>query len=79
AAVPLLAMAVGARLALGLAASGTDDYISSELLRLGQEVAWLPIRNGTAFAGLGLAFLLLELLGPWLQRTLPNRPRETGA
>ena len=70
AAVPLLAMTVGARLALRLAAHATDDYISSELLRLGQEVAWLPIRNGTAFAGLGLALLVLGITGSWLQQSL---------
>ena len=66
-AVPLLVLAVGVRFGLRLAADATDDYISSELLRLGQDVSWVPIRNGIAFAGLGLAFLLLGLAGSWLQ------------
>jgi len=57
----LLAMVV--RLVLGLAGWGTDDYITVQLLDLSKEAEWLPIRNGLAFSGLGLALLALGLLG----------------
>jgi hypothetical protein len=56
------------RLALGLAGWGTDDYITVQLLDLAKGAAWLPMRNGLAFSGLGLALLALGLLGSRLSR-----------
>ena len=74
----LLAMAV--RLVLGLAGWGMDDYITVQLLDLATEAAWLPIRNGLAFSGLGLALLALGVLGSRLSRSgvqglLAERPK----
>ncbi len=66
----LLAMAV--RLVLGLADWGTDDYITVQLLDLAKEAAWLPMRNGLAFAALGLALLALGVVGSRLSR--PSGP-----
>jgi hypothetical protein len=57
----LLTMVV--RLVLGLAGWGTDDYITVQLLDLSKEAAWLPIRNGLAFSGLGLALVALGVVG----------------
>jgi hypothetical protein len=63
-----LLLAVAVRLILGLAGWGTDDYISVQLLDLAKEAAWLPIRNGLAFSGLGLALLALGVVGSRLSR-----------
>jgi len=61
-----LLLAVAVRLVLSLAGWGTDDYITVQLLDLAKEAAWLPIRNGIAFSGLGLALLALGVVGPRL-------------
>jgi hypothetical protein len=61
------------RLVLGLAGWGTDDYITVQLLDLAKGAAWLPIRNGLAFSGLGLALLALRVLG-----SRPSRPGAQG-
>jgi len=58
-----LLLAAAVRLVLGLAGWGTDDYITVQLLDLSKEAAWLPIRNGLAFSGLGLALVALGLIG----------------
>ena len=58
-----LLLAVAVRLVLSLAGWGTDDYITVQLLDLAKEAAWLPIRNGIAFSGLGLALLALGVVG----------------
>jgi hypothetical protein len=75
-----LLLAMAARLVLGLAGWGTDDYITDQLLDLAKGAAWLPIRNGLAFSGLGLALLTLGVVGSRLSRSvvqgLPaKRPR----
>ena len=64
-----LLLAIAVRLVLGLAGWGTDDYITVQLLNLSKEAAWLPIRNGLAFGGLGLALLALGLLGSRLSQS----------
>jgi hypothetical protein len=63
-----LLLATAVRLVLGLAGWGTDDYITVQLLDLAKEAAWLPIRNGFAFSGLGLALLALGVVGSRLSR-----------
>ena len=75
-----LLLAVAVRLVLGLAGWGTDDYITVQLLDLAKGAAWLPIRNGLTFSGLGLALLALGVVGSRLSRSatqgLPaKRPR----
>lgn len=57
AAVSFLALAVGVRFALRVAADGADGYLSGEFLQLGQELAWAPVRNGIVFSA-GAAVLL---------------------
>jgi hypothetical protein len=63
-----LLLAVAVRLVLGLAGWGTDDYITVQLLDLAKGAAWLPIRNGLAFSGLGVALLALGVLGSRLSQ-----------
>ncbi len=65
-AVPFLALAVGIRFSLRVAAEGADDYFSEEFLQLGQELAWAPIRNGIIFSA-GAAALLAagSILARW--------------
>jgi hypothetical protein len=67
-----LLLAAAVRLVLSLAGWGTDDYITVQLLDLAKEAAWLPIRNGFAFSGLGLALLALGVVGSRLGR--PSGP-----
>ena len=52
----------------GLAGVATDDYITTQLLDLTEDAAWLPLRDGLALAGLGLALLALGLAGSRLSR-----------
>jgi hypothetical protein len=63
-----LLLAVVARVALGLAGVATDDYITTQLLDLTDDAAWLPLRDGIALSGLGLALLALGLVGSRLSR-----------
>jgi hypothetical protein len=72
AALLFLLLAAAVRLALGLAGWGTDDYITVQLLDLAKGAVWLPIRNGLAFSGLGLALLALGVVGSRLSR--PSGP-----
>jgi hypothetical protein len=63
ASVLFLLLTAVVRLALGLATSVSDDYISVQLLDLAKGAAWLPLRNGLIFSGLGLALLVLGVVG----------------
>jgi len=63
-----LLLAVVARVALGLAGVATDDYITTQLLDLTEDAAWLPLRDGIALSGLGMALLALGLVGSRLSR-----------
>lgn len=64
-ALPFLILSVTARFALRLASEDEGDYLVVRLLDLGKDMAWLPIRNGIAFSGLGLAFLILGASVAW--------------
>jgi hypothetical protein len=59
------------RLALGIAARVSGDYITVQLLDLTKGTAWIPLRNGVAFSALGLALLALGLTGSRLSRARP--------
>ena len=67
-----LLVATAVRLALALAGWAAEDYITVQLLDLAKGAAWLPILNGFAFSGLGLALVALGLLGSRLSR--PSGP-----
>ena len=64
-ALPFLVLAVTARFVLRLASEGEGDYVVVQLLDLGKDMAWLPIRHGMAFSGLGLAFLIIGASVAW--------------
>jgi len=78
ASLAFLLLVAAARLALGLAALATDDYIADQLLDLAGEVAWAPARNGILLAGLGLALLALGLAGARLSRPAAQAPAPDG-
>jgi len=66
AAGPFLILAVAVRFALRVTADGVDDYLARELLELGQELTWAPIRNGIIVSvGSGALFLAGALLARW--------------
>jgi hypothetical protein len=74
AAVPFLAGAVAVRFALRLASEGNDEYLVRELLRIGEEIAWIPIRDSIAFTAMGVAFLLAGIgLALWADRRPATR------
>lgn len=58
-ALPFLVFWVTVRFILRLASQEESDYVTAQLYALGKDVAWLPIRNGIAFAGLGVIFVTL--------------------
>jgi hypothetical protein len=58
-----LLLAVVVRLALFLAGVAADDYITTQLLDLTEDAAWVPLRDGLALGGLGLALLVLGMVG----------------
>lgn len=68
AALLFLLLTAAVRLALGIAAGISGDYITVQLLDLAKGAAWMPLRNGIAFSGLGLALLALGLLGSSMAR-----------
>jgi hypothetical protein len=59
AALPFLIVSLTIRFVLRLASEGESDYLTAQLFELGKDVAWLPIRNGIAFAALGVIFLTM--------------------
>jgi hypothetical protein len=61
-----LLLTVAVRLALALAGAASDDYIAGQLLDLAKDAAWLPLRNGLAFGGLGVALVILGVVGSGL-------------
>ena len=61
AAVPSLVTAVAVRFAFRTASEDQEDYLLMRLLDLGNDAAWLTLRNYTILTILGLALVLLGL------------------
>ena len=61
AAVPSLVVAVGIRWGFRSSAEDQDDYFLAQLLSLGNDAAWLPLRNYTILCLLGLGLVILGL------------------
>jgi len=63
-----LLLAAVVRLGLALAGVAADDHITTQLLDLTQDAAWVPLRDGLALTGLGVALLALGTAGSRLSR-----------
>ena len=61
AAVPSLVVAVGIRWGFRSSAEDQNDYLLRQLLSLGNDTAWLPLRNYTILCLLGLGIVLVGL------------------
>ena len=69
AAIPFLAGAVAVRFALRLVSDEGEEYLVRELTRIGEEIAWIPIRDSIAVTALGVAFLVAGVgLALWADR-----------
>jgi len=61
AAVPSLVVAVGIRWGFRSSAEDQDDYLLNQLLSLGNDAVWLPLRNYTILCLLGLGIVVVGL------------------
>jgi hypothetical protein len=61
AAVPSLVVAVGIRWGFRSSAEDQNDYLLRQLLSLGNDTAWLPLRNYTILCLLGLGIVMVGL------------------
>jgi hypothetical protein len=77
AAVPSLVVAVGVRWGFRSSAEDQDDYLLRQLLSLGNDAVWLPLRNYTILCLLGLGIVVVGLTLVLLetrQRTMGSAP-----
>lgn len=77
AAVPSLVVAVGVRWGFRSSAEDQDDYLLYQLLSLGNDAVWLPLRNYTILCLLGLGIVVVGLTLVLLetrQRTMRSAP-----
>ena len=77
AAVPSLVVAVGVRWGFRSSAEDQDDYLLNQLLSLGNDAVWLPLRNYTILCLLGLGIVVVGLTLVLLetrQRTIRSAP-----
>jgi hypothetical protein len=75
--VPSLVVAVGVRWGFRSSAEDQDDYLLSQLLSLGNDAVWLPLRNYTILCLLGLGIVVVGLTLVLLetrQRTMRSAP-----
>jgi hypothetical protein len=74
ASAPLLILGIGARFYMRIVTNEDTEYIQREFLRIGQGLAWIPIRDGIAFTLLGLILLGLGVaLAVWADRRQASR------
>ncbi len=59
AAIPVVAGGALARLAARTGTDGDTEYLQREFLEIGHSLAWIPIRDGGAFAVFGLGLVLV--------------------
>ena len=72
-AIPVLVAGIGARFYMRIVSEGDTEYIQHEFLLIGQGLAWIPIRDGVAFAVFGAALLVIGLLcAAWADRHTPG-------
>jgi hypothetical protein len=65
-ALPCLAAAIGVRFAFKTAQTDADPFVE-EMLDLGVDAMWVPIRDYLTLSGLGFAVAGLGALGAWLE------------
>ncbi|MHB8684859.1 MAG: hypothetical protein ACYC9X_11120 [Dehalococcoidia bacterium] len=69
AALPVLLAGAAMWLYARLQGGGGAEYTQQQFAAIGRELAWIPIRDGAAFAVLGSAMVLLGVaLGAWSDR-----------
>ncbi len=69
ASAPLLFFGIGARFYMRLISTSDTEYLQREFLKIGQGLAWIPIRNGIAFTLLGVLMLAIGVgLARWSDR-----------
>lgn len=74
AALPVLVAALAIRFGLRLASEGDNEYLAGELLDIGEEVAWIPIRDSIFLTVMGLAYLAAgTALALWADREASRR------
>jgi hypothetical protein len=68
-AIPVLFGGIGARFYMRIVSEGETEYIQHEFLLIGQGLAWIPIRDGAAFAVFGAALLIIGVAcAAWADR-----------
>lgn len=72
---PMVVAVVGVRFALRNLAEETEDPFNAELLTIGVQVLWIPIRNFVIFAILGLVILALGILMRLWERRMQEGDR----
>jgi hypothetical protein len=68
-AIPVLFGGIAARFYMRIVSEGETEYIQHEFLLIGQGLAWIPIRDGAAFAVFGAALLIIGVVcAAWADR-----------
>jgi hypothetical protein len=59
---------------LGTVSSPGDEYVERELLRIGEELARIPIRNGLAMTAFGAALVVAGVIADRVGKRTDSRP-----
>jgi hypothetical protein len=74
ASIPVVLGGIGARFYMRIATDGDSEFVQRQLLEIGQGLAWIPIRDGSAFTILGLLFLTVGYAcAVWVDRRAASR------
>lgn len=77
ASLPMLVAGAAARVYIRFASGGQTEYLQREFLAIGRGLAWIPIRDGLACAGLGVVIVIVGVIcALWADRTAGVRAGE---